>query len=123
MTDFDAISHIPENEREIFWREQLERVFGGFPRGPISYSAINVNYYSKGDLRHVAGVPYDIVQNELVIGPYFKNPFTSIPPDYHEREQNIPLKDITGFNELPLVALVKNSVTIVDLLDSVKVKA
>lgn len=51
--------------------------------------------------RVVFGVPYGIKDGILEIGPYAKDERDPIPPHYHGRKLQIPLKDLLAYRAQP----------------------
>ena len=89
--------------------EELRRVFADTLGKSASFSAIFVAYYDGGTSDDGSklpnlelGVPYDIIDGILEVGPYLKNMFKPSPRDYHERKKQIPIKDILRYRRLEL---------------------
>lgn len=89
--------------------EELRRVFADTLDKGASCSAIFVVYYDGGTSDDGSklpnlevGIPYDIIDGKLEVGPYLKNIFKPSPRDYHERKKQIPIKDILKYKRLEL---------------------
>jgi len=55
--------------------------------------------YNEGEvMSEEFGVPYNIENGRLVIGPYVKNVTSPPPEDFEKRKKSIPIGDITGFD-------------------------
>jgi len=83
--------------------KELKEVFADTLGKGASFSAIFVVYNDGGRLpRLEVGVPYDIIEGVLEIGPYLKNMVTSPPTDYFQRIKQIPIKDIVKYKRIEL---------------------
>jgi len=82
--------------------KKLRKLFADTLGKRVSGSAISVSFISRGHPRYAIGVPYSISDNNLEIGPYFKNDITAPPSDYQQRKMQIPLYSIIDFKRIEL---------------------
>ena len=83
--------------------EDLREVFADTLGKGTSFSAIMLAYNDGGRLpRWIVGVPYDLRNGMLEVGPYLKSIVISPPSDYHEMKKQIPIKDIVQYHRMEL---------------------
>jgi len=82
--------------------KKLRKLFADSLEKGVSGSAISVSFISRGYTRFAIGVPYSISDNNLEIGPYFKNDIAAPPSDYQQRKMQIPLYNIIDFRRIEL---------------------
>lgn len=88
--------------------EELKKEFADILGEGVSHAAILVSYYEGDQIRTEVGIPYSVLNEKLVIGPYLKDIITSPPVDYEKRKKSIPVDDIFGFKRIELSDLKKN---------------
>ena len=69
---------------------------------PNSRAAVLVNYLENGQKRVEIGIPYEIDDTFLEIGPYYKSEFLPMPNKYHSRKMRICLHSIEDFRRIEL---------------------
>ena len=88
---------------QIVTEEELRQAFADTLDKGASSCAIMVAYDDGSRLpRLVVGVPYEINNGRLEIGPYLKDIFTAPPMDYNQSKKQIPISDIKGFRRIEL---------------------
>lgn len=84
---------------------ELREAFADTLGNSNSYAGISILYHHDKQIRIEVGIPYDIVGEALVIGPYIKSIILSMPHDYRSRMKSIPISDIVRFKRIELSSL------------------
>ena len=82
--------------------EELRETFADTLGKETSFSGIIIIYKENKESRIEIGVPYSITNNNLEIGPYFKDISTFTPNDYNKRKKQIPICSIIKYKRIKL---------------------
>ena len=104
MTDsFKAAVEESDRLCTILRKTELIRVFEDTLGQHTSRAAMRVVYHGDaGVIRTEIGVPYSIVGEYLIVGPYAKEPRSVAPVDFEARKKEIPIANIITFDRIDL---------------------